>query len=520
MQTKKVAFADTHAFNTFFLDYIQQKETLKPFYGRYPNRNNIQDQLRDKEKSFPQAHRNTLVNALRAQYKNTDTTEAVRANIEALAQPQTFTVTTGHQLNIFTGPLYFIYKIVTVINTCKQLKEQYPQHTFVPVYWMASEDHDYDEIKYFRLYGQKYTWETTQQGAVGRFDTASLKPLLQNIPGDINIFKDAYTKNKKLADAVRQYVDKLFANHGLVVLDGDDRSLKALFRPVMEMDILRQESKPIVDGTSQALEALGYKTQIYCRDINFFYLDTNLRARIEKTGDTFHVVDTDITFTPEALARIIEEEPEKLSPNVILRPLYQEIILPNLAYAGGPAEVIYWLQLKPLFDTAQVPFPILMPRNFGMAVTAPVLRKFEKTDLEWKDLFENNNYIFNHWILKHSNRNLTVGAERTAVSDVFEQLKARAEQIDATLAAFVGAEGKRALNSIEHIERKFLRAEKRLHSDRLRQIEALKATLFPNGSLQERTDNMLNFYQQDPQFIDKVMEVFDPFDFQFYILFV
>jgi len=520
MQTKKVAFADTHAFSQFFLDYIQQKETLKPFYNRYPNRDNAAAQIQQKEKSFPQEHRNVLVSALREQYKGLDTTDAVRANIEALASPSTFTVTTGHQLNIFTGPLYFIYKIVTVINACRQLKEQYPQHNFVPVYWMASEDHDYDEIKYFRLYGKKYTWETEQQGAVGRFDIAGIKKLLQEIPGDIELFKTAYTKNKTLGAAVRHYVNTLFAQYGLVILDGDDRSLKALFRPIMQMDILRQEGKPVVDKTSAGLEALGYKTQIYCRDINFFYLDTNLRSRIEKTGDIYTVVDTDIKFTPDELTRIINDEPEKLSPNVILRPLYQEIILPNLAYAGGPAEVIYWLQLKDLFDKVNVPFPMLMPRNFGLAVAPHILKKFEKTDLEWKDLFEDKNYIFNHWVLKHSNRNLTVGAERNAVSDLFEQLKARAEQIDVTLAAFVGAEGKRALNSLEHIERKFLRAEKRTHNDRLRQIEELKEQLFPNGSLQERTDNMLNFYQQDPQFIQKAMNVFDPFDFQFYIMFV
>lgn len=520
MQTKKVTFADTHAFSSFFLDYIQQKETLKPFYNRYPSRDAIAGQLQEKQKSFPQENRTVLVNALREQYKTTDTTEAVRANIEALANPTTFTVTTGHQLNIFTGPLYFIYKIVTVINTCKELKARYPQHTFVPVYWMASEDHDYDEIKYFRLYGKKHVWNTDQQGAVGRFDTADMKALLAEVPGDIELFKTAYTKNKKLSGAVRHYVNTMFAQYGLVVLDADDRSLKNLFRPVMAMDVLRQESKPIVDATSQALETLGYKTQIYCRDINFFYLDTNLRARIEKTGDRFTVVDTDITFTTQELTRIISEEPEKLSPNVILRPLYQETILPNLAYAGGPAEVIYWLQLHDLFKAVNIPFPILMPRNFGMAVPAHVLHKFEKTELEWRDIFEEKNYIFNHWVLKHSNRNLTVGVERTAVSDLFDQLKARAEQIDVTLAAFVGAEGKRALNSLEHIERKFLRAEKRTHNDRLRQIEELKEILFPNGNLQERTDNVLNFLQQDPQFIEKVMRVFDPFDFQFYILFV
>ena len=194
------------------------------------------------------------------------------------------------------------------------------------------------------------------------------------------------------------------------------------------------------------------------------------------------------------------------------------MILPNLAYVGGPAEVIYWLQLKEVFDHFNTPFPMLMPRNFGMVMDHETARKFSKTGLELKDLFEEKNYIFNHWVLKHSPRNLTIGAERTEINKIFELLKERAESIDKTLSPFVGAEGKRATNSLEKIERKLLRAEKRLHSDKLRQIEAVKDALFPNGSLQERTDNYLNFYQRDPEFIQRLLETFDPFDFQFNIL--
>src|SRR5690606_4293984 len=223
MQIQQIPFEATHAFTPFFLDYIHQKESLKPFYNRFPTVENFKDQLAEKSGSFPAQHRDVLVASLLKQYENIDTTDAVKANLEKLKHPNTFTVTTGHQLNIFTGPLYFIYKIVTVINTCKQLKQAYPQHDFVPVYWMASEDHDYDEIKSFRLYGKKYTWETNQQGAVGRFHTYDFKKLLTEIPGDITLFKEAYTKHKKLSDAVRYYVNTLFGSEGLLVVDGEDR---------------------------------------------------------------------------------------------------------------------------------------------------------------------------------------------------------------------------------------------------------------------------------------------------------
>jgi bacillithiol synthase len=518
MQVEKFSFPETHAFNSFFLDYIAQKETLKPFYNRYPTVINFAGQIKDKENSFSQSSRDILVQTLQRQYSGIKITESVQKNIHALKNKNTFTITTGHQLNIFTGPLYFIYKIATAINTCKSLKKEYPDFNFVPVHWMASEDHDYDEIKYFKLYGKKYTWNTQQQGAVGRFSPNGLAELVDELPGDNAIFKQAYSKNKTLSDAVRYYVNALFSEEGLVVIDADDKELKHLIVPVIKQDIFEGANKLCVDKTTSLLEELGYKTQVFCRDINFFYLDQNLRSRIERAGERFKVLGTNLSFSKEELASVIDSNPEKFSPNVILRPLYQEMILPNLAYIGGPAEVIYWLQLKEVFDNNNIPFPVLMPRNFAMIMDQEILRKFKKTGLGLKNIFEEKNYLFNHWVLQHSPRNLTVGTERNSINQMFEQLKSRAEQVDKSLTGFVGAEGKRALNSLEKIERKLLRAEKRLHGDKLKQIEWVKDVLFPNGSLQERIDNFLNFYQQDPLFIKKILDAFDPFDFRFNVL--
>ena len=200
MQLHKIALADTHSFSSFFLDYISQTDSLKKFYHRFPLIENFRDQIQEK-KSFSPQNRNTLFTSLTKQYEGVKITEAVTSNLNSLKDSKTFTITTGHQLNIFTGPLYFIYKIVTVINACKKLKEHYPEYHFVPVYWMASEDHDYEEIKWCRLYGKKYVWETDQTGAVGRFDPKSLVKLIEELPGDVTVFKNAYSKSKTLAQA-------------------------------------------------------------------------------------------------------------------------------------------------------------------------------------------------------------------------------------------------------------------------------------------------------------------------------
>jgi bacillithiol synthase len=405
-----------------------------------------------------------------------------------------------------------------VINACKKLKEQFPDRNFVPVYWMASEDHDYEEIKSFRLYGKKYSWETKQTGAVGRFRTDGLAQLAEQVPGDTSVFKNAYTNFQTLAAATRCYVNDFFGSEGLVVIDADDARLKSIFKNVIREDVLKNIPKEKVEATNKELEALGYHTQIYARDINFFHLDKDVRSRIEKRDDKFVVLETDISFSKDQIEKLIETNPEKFSPNVILRPLYQEMILPNIAYAGGPAEVIYWLQLKSVFDYFKVSFPMLMPRNFAMVMDEPSLRKFEKTGLELKDLFEDKNYLFNHWISRNSKNNLSLTDELSKAKAIFESIGNKAVVIDNTLIKHMEAQSKSALQSIENIEKKMLRAEKRLHADKLGQLAAVKDFLFPNGSPQERVDNFLNFYQQDPAFIQTLLHHFDPFDFRFNIL--
>lgn len=514
MTHSHISFEQSHAFNQFFLDYINGKESLKPFYGASPTLENFKQQIDAKGKSFSSEGRNRLADVLTQQYQGIPAVEAVTQNISALRKPNTFTVITGHQLNIFTGPLYFIYKIATVINACKKLKAAYPNYHFVPVYWMASEDHDFEEISYCKVYGKKYVWKTTQTGAVGRFATDSLKELLAEMPGDVNLFKEAYTKHKTLAQAVRFYVHKLFGDEGLVVVDGDSRELKHAFTSVMRDDLFHHTAKSLVEKTNSALQGEGYHTQVFARDINFFFLDSGIRERLEKTETGFKLAEGSRSFSNQEIETILTEKPEQLSPNVILRPLYQEMILPNLAYVGGPAENVYWLQLKSVFDQHNTPFPILLPRNFALVMDAPTGRKFSKTGMALTDLFLSKADLLNAFVKKHANHKLQLTREQASFDMFFNLIRQDAEKIDKSLGPLVAAEGKRTLNSLLKIERKLLKAEKRFQADKLRQMEEVKDALFPNGSLQERTDNFLNFYQQDPDFIKKTLARFDPFDFR------
>lgn len=456
--------------------------------------------------------------SLNAQYDNLKISDPVSQNIQSLADSKTFTITTGHQLNVFTGPLYFIYKIVTVINACKTLKQAYPEYNFVPVYWMASEDHDYDEICHFFFDGKKHVWETNQSGAVGHFDPSGLKTMAETLPKGADFFKEAYS-HSTLADAGRAYVNHLFGEEGLVVVDADRPELKSLFAHVMEDDLFTHSAESLVAKTTEELAGLGYKTQVHAREINFFYLEKGVRERIEKTDEGFQVVDTEIRMSEDEIRTLIKDHPERFSPNVILRPLYQETILPNLAYVGGPSEAVYWLQLKSVFDHFETAFPMLMPRNFALLVPSAASLKWEKTGLSNKDIFLDAGGGYTKWVKANSDHDLSYKKELDELAQLEEKLKAKADAVDSTLTQHLEALHTTFSKRIEEAEKKLLRAEKRTHSERQKQIESVKETLFPGGSLQERKVNFLNFYLKDPQFIQHLLQTFDAFDYCMYVLY-
>lgn len=517
MRTETIPLDETDCFSPFFIDYINQKEELAPYYNDFPSIENFERTI--KNRRFSDENRSVLVEVLKEQYQDLEVNSAVSQNIEELAGSKTFTITTGHQLNIFTGPLYFIYKIVTVINACKALKQAYPKFNFVPIYWMASEDHDFEEINHFFFEGNKYEWQTNQKGAVGHFDPSGLKEIVSKLPKGAEFFKDAYSQ-KSLADAGRAYVNHLFGSEGLVVVDADHHKLKKLFRHVIEDDLFNHSPEDLVAKTSASLEGIGYKTQVHAREINFFYLDKGIRERIEKTENGYQVVDTDLAFSDEEMCTLIHDHPERFSPNVILRPLYQEIILPNLAYVGGPSEAVYWLQLKGVFDHFKIDFPLLMPRNFALVVSEAAATKWSKTGLDQSDLFLSTERAFEKWVKANCDHEISYTTELQKLGEIEQALKQKAGEVDPTLTQHIEALHTTFSKRIENAEKKLVRAEKLLHEDRRRQIESVKESLFPGGSLQERKDNFLNFYLRDPAFIQKLLGTFDAFDYRMYLLYL
>lgn len=531
MDAACIDYKDTGYFSQTVIDYLEGSSVLRPFYAYRPDFDGFRELLKNKHVV---ANRETLVRALREQYDfisgNTHGgSKVVLENISLLASDNTYTVTTGHQLNIFAGPLYFIYKIVTAIKLSQQLKEKFADKNFVPVYWMASEDHDFAEINYTNIGGKKVHWWYEASGATGRINPDTMRQALNQYKGALGIerhanelaeiVETAYTKFDKLADATRYLVDALFGKYGLVIIDADDHRFKKEFAPVMERDIIGQNSFKNINATNEKLSELGVQVQVNPREINFFYLMDGLRERLVFENDRYKVLNSEIGFSEVELKQEIHQHPERFSPNVVMRPLYQECILPNIAYVGGGAEIVYWLELKSNFDHYKVDFPILVLRNSGLLIDKELAAKIKKMELQISDLFKSTDTIKNNWVKKHSEHSLNLEAELKELSAVFDKIKQRAQKIDNTLVPSTEAILARLKHAIGNLEKKLVKAERKNYQTRLVQIEQIKHDLFPKDSLQERTENFGLFYVKWGQsFIDGLVSDFDPLAFKFTVI--
>ncbi|MEO5910206.1 MAG: bacillithiol biosynthesis cysteine-adding enzyme BshC [Pelobium sp.] len=527
MEAQYIDYDETRCFSSTVNRLLTKDKEIKPFINRFPDLESFREIIN--KRNFT-GDRNILVEVLQLQYQNIyNQSPLLKINIESLKSPLTFTITTGHQLNIFTGPLYFIFKIVSAINLAKDLKKAFPAQNFVPVYWMATEDHDFEEINHTYIGSKKISWKNNSAGATGRMLTKSISTALNEYKGILGISTNAeklsemvhraYAENELLADATRFLANELFGEYGLIILDADDAELKKEFAGIIEQDIIQQNSFKHITESSEQLAKIDIHAQVNPREINFFYLDDQLRERIVFEDGKYQVLNTDISFSEEELKKEIKTHPEKFSPNVVMRPLYQEVILPNLAYIGGGGELAYWLQLKANFDFYKVDFPLLILRNSALLATEKTASQLEKLHLTFKDIFEDVESLKKNWVKKHSSHELNLNKEWNAIQQVFSDLKARVKKIDPTLQPSTEAVEVRLKKAIDSLEKKLMRAEKRNFSEAISAIEKIKQELFPGGGLQERKENFGLFYvKYGDDFIKNLIKYFDPLAFQFTIL--
>ena len=499
----RLPYRQANKFNKIVLDYIDLSPQLKPFFANSPSLKGIQKAI-EARKQFT-TNRKILVQELKNQYASVSTSEGVNKNIEALASENTFTITTAHQNNIFTGPLYFIYKILHTIKLAEHCKTNLPDYNFVPVFYMGSEDADLEELNHIHLGGQKLTWNTKQTGAVGRMKVdKELIKLIGLIEGQLSVLPfgneiielmiDCYREGNSIQSSTFKLVNALFGEYGLIILLPDNAEFKKQMIPVFEDDLLHQTASGIVEKTAEQLSNAGYKVQAKPREINLFYLKDNIRERVTKQHSTFNIQHSTLKFSEEGIIKELYEHPERFSPNVILRGLYQETILPNLVFIGGGGETAYWLQLKTLFEHNKVPFPVLLLRNSFLVVEKKWQEKIAKLGFTVDDFFLTTDDLLNKLVARESSNVTRLNGSLTQVEELFNEFKKQAIAIDTTLEKHVDSLKVKTVERLQELEKKMFRAEKRKFTDQQRQINTIKENLFPKNGLQERVENISYYY--------------------------
>ena len=461
-----------------------------------------------------------VADVLREQYADRASIDAVNSQLDRWTDDTTVQVVTAHQPCLFTGPLYVIYKCLSAIALARHLNQVHPGHHVVPVYWMGGEDHDLDEMGQTHVFGKRIDWAPGHAGAVGRMPTDAMdEPLdrLADILGDsdqasalVDELRIAYRDAHSFGEATLRILHRWLGPLGLVVLNADDARLKRVFSPVMERELRTSFARPLVEDRSSEIEK-SHHAQAHARDINLFLLEDGARRRWERGDDGLRLMGDEAWRTEDEVIDLLHTHPERFSPNVILRPVYQQAILRSLAYVGGPGELSYWLQLPPVLEAADVHEPVLLLRNMVLNVPRAVVKRQAAWDLDTADWFTNVDHLVKRLVVERTEAELSLDDMRPDLEALYDRIGERAAAIDPNLAKSVAAEHQKALGGFETIEKKMVRGAKRNAEEMTQRIRSSHERLFPNGALQERTENITSvLFRHGPDVFDTWVEQFDP----------
>lgn len=527
MNIKKIDYSNVPAISFKDLAYIKLEPFLREFYNYTPDLSSFAKAIEDRiEKPVD---RSLLVSALESNYTVVESTELQRENLALLQSEDTFTIITAHQPSLFGGPLYYVLKICSVINLCKQLKQTYPKYNFVPTFISGGEDHDFEEVDHLNLFGKSVKWDREAMGPVGRLDIKGLQSVIDEVSeilgGNPNAvyLKTVLNESIKSCDTYGQFVFKfiniLFGSYGVIAVNMDNSEMKAAFAPLIKKELLEKISQPIVTNTQEKLATHNFKAQAHSRDINLFYLGEGSRDRIEYEDGKYNIIDSSLSFTESEILEELESKPENFSPNVVMRPLYQEFILPNLAYVGGGGEIAYWLERKAQFEAFDVFYPMLIRRNSVMILNKGLNKTIDKLGFSIDDIFQTEDELINQYINANTEVEIELEDQKSTVQKAYEEIAAKSKEIDPGLAKSVLADMTKQLKNIDQMESRMKRTVKSQQEVQVKKIAKLKEKLFPNNGLQERFDNFMPHYMDiGESFFDDLVKCLDPMDRRFIVL--
>ncbi|MCF8267274.1 MAG: bacillithiol biosynthesis cysteine-adding enzyme BshC [Ignavibacteriales bacterium] len=537
-----ISFSDIPGHSNLYLDFMYEFNNVSNFYRKDFRAFEEYEATFARVLSTQRADRNELTRIIKNQYSDFQPCEKSLNNIDLLAQKDTIAVVTGQQLGLFGGPLYTFYKIVTAIKLADDLQKKHPAYNFVPVFWMEGDDHDFKEISYVEFPDQSGSLLSVKYGddekenenkisvskllieeeAISEFFN-KIDPLLRDNDFKFKLvseLKEIYSSGKSFGKVFSEFIFKFFDKYGLVILNPSDGEIKKLLIPVFrkEIDNFRTHADTLVE-TSADLEE-RYHTQVKLRPVNLFFTTADGRFAIEPDGD-FRLRGKRTVFSKDSLINELNGHPEKFSPNVILRPICQDFLLPTGFYIGGPGEIGYFAQLIPLYKQFGIEQPYLYPRISATLLERNISNTLQKYNLNFLDLLipeKDLNTLAMKEIATIQVDELFASV-RKEIDQSFQSLGNELVKIDPNSADLTEKTKQRAVQGLDILEDKIRKAQENRHEISIRQVNRAKNAVFPESILQERRLNLVYFlYKYGPGFPERLFDMLEINNFQHQVL--
>ncbi len=449
------------------------------------------------------------------------------ARIDSLAREEACAVVTGQQVGLFSGPLYTIYKALTAIKLAESLNRRGPGR-FVPVFWLASDDHDSAEIDHIVLLDKDNALQEIRcpmpagQSKVPASKivlTEDISDCLRRLSdstldsefkaGVISGLAEDYRPGRTWAEAFARWLTRMFASRGLILIDAADPRLKKLGGPVFYREIAGESAAtPPALAASRKLREAGYGEQIQLHEwiLNIFYAERERRA-VQWTGTVYEVKDSRETYSKADFLALAEEKPLLFSPNVLLRPIYQDALLPTVAYIGGPGEIAYFAQMKGVYEKFGLPMPVIYPRKGLTIVEKKVARILEKFDLDIPEFWGSTESLLRSAAESQIPESLgrALGLASSHVERDFEPLVREISAFEPTLKESAHLAQGKMIQQLKFLEKKILQAAKTRNDIAVQQLRKAGDHLYPGGHLQERVFNIVPYLlKYGPGFLDQL----------------
>lgn len=511
LSVRRVPFSRFKGFPALFQDYSGDFERLSEFYaGDFRDRS---ERVRAVERATAvERDRAPLAEVMLEQNERWGMSAATRSNIGALRNDNAAAVVTGQQVGIFAGPLYTILKAITTIQLARQLSDE-SGRAVVPVFWLGVEDHDFEEVASVHLlrrnepealrYGEA---PDGPPGPVGRLRMSSeIDRLVNQIdeilpptdfkPEVMRVLRETYRSGETFGDAFARLLRELLPDSGLVLLSSDDARLKRLVAPLYRREIADPQALSAAVGGVSTQLAERYHQQVHVTPTNLFLLDGDGRYPIDLEGDRFRLRGIDRAFSADELLKMLDDHPERFSPNVVLRPLTQDTLLPTATYVGGPGEISYFAQYRAAYEWAGVPMPLIYPRASVTLVESKVEKVLEKYNLDVPDFEDDVDRLFQRVVVDAMDVDLDRLFQDASqpLHESVNTVKQSLEALDPTLGKAAEATRSALMGEFEKLKGKAVRLEKKNKEVIRNQLAKAHANLYPNGILQERALSLVYF---------------------------